>query len=88
MELITFNDICRAIGTALIDGCYEPHFIAKWDSIYSNGSFQEEWQGYVENVESLCSFLRVVVGIDNDTEQQLVLHAVSVAFKESFRFNH
>ena len=82
MERISFNDVCNAIRASLLDGNYDPKVIAKWDSVYNDGSFAENWLGYVDTVGSLCSFLRSVVGIANETEESVVLYAITIAFEE------
>lgn len=87
MELISFNDICKFIKTSLVDGNYGTDIIAKWDSVFVNGSFVDDWQYDIETVGSLCSFLRAVVGVRNETEDQVVLHAITYAFKASAEFN-
>lgn len=83
---MTFADILANIEAALVDGNYSQAQIKNWTGEYKNDQYitkQDKpdamFDGYVTNVFELCSFLRSVVGIDNGTEQTVILVATHIA---------
>lgn len=75
---MTFTDIVNQIEEALIQRQYSQEIISNWNDKFSNGEFVEHWQGYVNDLFELQSFLRACV-IFNGTEDLVIIHATQLA---------
>jgi hypothetical protein len=79
------RSIFNGIQHALVAGNYDAAYREKWAEISEGGydRFCERYQ-VCEIIRELPSILRVILGIDNGTENQIVLDALYIETKVEF----
>lgn len=76
------DQILNQIKPALIKGDYDQSIIDTWDE---KRAFDptSDWYGYINGVHSIATFLCSVCGINNGTEDTVVLDAVNLVITET-----
>lgn len=75
---MNINAVIANVPTALVSGNYNIETRRNFQKIHS-----ASWRGYVNDVFDLTSFLKVVAGINNGTEKDVVLQAVQLSINKS-----
>ena len=82
---MNFADILARIEESLTAGCYSSKQIGTWNRYYQEAQEflgiekpDTLYDGYVQNLQDLASFLRSVIGIEHGTENSVILRAVQM----------
>lgn len=89
IQIMKFADILANIKPAIVAANYDNLVALQWNERYKEAQAYTEsptpdciHDGYVQTVYDLRTFLRVIIGIDNGTEDLIILDAVQMALNK------